>query len=365
MQEGRYIYLIILAIVAGVAATLVARNRAPDTEVAAAAALMPGLAERVNDVTAISATGAGDAALLTLRKGEQAWTVAEKGDYPADPSKVRKFLLDLADAKLVEKKTGRPENFPRLGVEAVSAPEAAGVRVELAGLDDGRAVILGNSTRGGNARYVRVADEEQAWLADKNLVFAKDSGDWLNKDVMDVDAARVTAVTIRHPDGTTLAARRGAVNFEIADLPEGKVLNSPAAANSLANVLDGLRFEDVEPQATFEAGEAEPVAVTYETSDGLVIDARAYARDDTFYATFESRFDESVTEALPLPDSGEGGEEAAEPATDPETAAATREESERIDARVSGWVYKIPRYKHEQMSRKVDFFVKDAEGEDE
>ena len=60
--------------------------------------------------------------------------MAERADYPADEAKVRKLLIALADAKVVEEKTSNPASYATLGVEDMKGTGATGLRVELAGL---------------------------------------------------------------------------------------------------------------------------------------------------------------------------------------------------------------------------------------
>jgi hypothetical protein len=47
-----------------------------------------------------------------------------------DTSKLRKLLLDLGALTVVEEKTRLPANYPQLGVEDVSSPQASGTRID-------------------------------------------------------------------------------------------------------------------------------------------------------------------------------------------------------------------------------------------
>ena len=82
----------------------------------------------------------------------------ERGDYPADVSKLRKLLLALSDAKIVEEKTSNPANFSIIGVED---PDAAGrdrgARSSVIAQDGKHAVIVGKPVGEGN--FVRRAGE--------------------------------------------------------------------------------------------------------------------------------------------------------------------------------------------------------------
>src|SRR5437868_10925881 len=87
------------AIVALVAALLLSTPRSADRK--AADALYPGLKDQLNSVTAVRIFKAGDARAVEVHRKDSRWSVAERADYPADVSKVRKLLLALAEAKPV------------------------------------------------------------------------------------------------------------------------------------------------------------------------------------------------------------------------------------------------------------------------
>jgi hypothetical protein len=350
MNKKSFFLVLGIAALAALSAYLVADRRALQTTVAADAVLVPGLSERLNDVSQVVITGAGGEVKVTLDRGESAWTVAQRDGYVAQPAKIRSFLIELADARLVERKTAREENYPALGVQDIASESATGVEIAVAGVGDDARFIIGKSTRGGNAVYVRRSDEETAWVADKRLRVERKPVDWLVKDLIDVNAARVQRVTITHPDGEVVDAVRGEANFEVADLPDGKTLSSPTAANALAGVLDDLKFEDVLAKERFDAGDAQPVMVRFETSDGLVIDASATAANNKYYLALSTTARAVDAAALGSADA------AAEGGVSPEQKVATMLEaisnqSAQINARVDGWVFTIPLFKYEQLAR--------------
>ncbi|HEY2202459.1 MAG TPA: hypothetical protein VGH56_11255, partial [Solirubrobacteraceae bacterium] len=77
--------------------------------------VLRGFEHSVNTVTEVDLRR-GDGTRTTLKKASVGWVVGER-DWAADPSKVRKLLLDLAALNVIEEKTSIPENYPALGVE--------------------------------------------------------------------------------------------------------------------------------------------------------------------------------------------------------------------------------------------------------
>lgn len=350
MSKNAFFIVLGFAALAAVTAYLVAGSRAPQTAVEVNAKLVPGLSERLNEVDRIVLTGAGGEAKVTLDRGEAAWTLAQRDGYAVQPAKVRTLLIEVADARLIERKTSRSENYPVLGVEDVADENAAGIEITLeGGVDDAR-FIIGKSARGNNAVYVRRSDEDTAWVADKRLRVDQKPADWLIKDLIDVNAARVQRVTITHPDGEVVDAVRGEANFEVADLPEGKTLSSPTVANALAGVLDDLKFNDVVARERFDAGDAEPVAVRFETSDGLVINATVTEVANKYYLALITEAQAADAVQLGPEDDAAAGELSPEQQV-ASMLEAIRNQSDDINARVAQWVFTIPLFKYEQLTR--------------
>ena len=61
---------------------------------------------------------------VSLHKAADNGRWPQRGDYPADVAKLRKLLLALGDAKIVEEKTSSPANYPIIGVEDPTKPGA-------------------------------------------------------------------------------------------------------------------------------------------------------------------------------------------------------------------------------------------------
>jgi len=202
MNQRMLIRLAVVAVVALVAALWLGSRREPNTELEAHKALVPGLKDAINDVTAVKLTGAASAPIATLEKSDKGWTVAERGGYAADAAKVREFLLKLADGELIEAKTANPELHKKLGVEDVAAKDAYGVRVEIEGLAKPYKLIIGRpNAQAGEGTFVRRADEPQSWLAKGTISVDKNTGDWLKRDLVDIPSTRIATVRWLPPKG--------------------------------------------------------------------------------------------------------------------------------------------------------------------
>jgi len=95
--------LAIAALIAVVAAVWVSSANRPvvNEGVEQNLALLPSLRDQINEVDSIALSGAGNRALVTLKRGADGWRIVEKSNYPADLSKLREFLLKLADTTVI------------------------------------------------------------------------------------------------------------------------------------------------------------------------------------------------------------------------------------------------------------------------
>jgi hypothetical protein len=322
------------------------RGSAP---VSGGSALVPDLAAALGDVERVTVVKANGETVATLEKRPDNWVVADKHGYVANAAKLRQALTAIAEARILEQKTANPELYARLGVEDLTAANAAGVSVALTAA--GRelpTIILGNA-EGSKYRYARLAGEAQSYLIDRNPDVPRAAAQWLDSLIVDVRGDRVREVTITHGDGEVVRLSKASpelANFEVAGVPAGRELSYPGVANVIGNALRELNLEDVEPAS---APADKPTTVEFRTFDGLVVHITGSKNSDTSWITLEASVD--AAQATPPPAAAEGAAATA-PAADPNAEAA------RINAKVGGWRYKIAGYQYDQMTRRMADLLK-------
>ncbi|MEM9056009.1 MAG: DUF4340 domain-containing protein [Pseudomonadota bacterium] len=376
MTARRLAALALLALVAALAALYTGTMREPQGAGAASGApLIAGLKDAINDVSEIRLATAGDATAVTLVRGETQWSVKEKDGYVADTGSIRELLLGLADARRREAKTANPDNYAFLEVSAIDSADAKGVQVALSGID-AAPVIVGKAASGaGEATYARLANEDQSWLVNGRIDVARTPLDWLNRDIVDLPSSRIQAVSVQHPDGETLRISRPSraeSTFTVEGVPDGRELTSASVAAPMASVLQSLRLDDVMPAAGSPL--AAPTVVEYRTFDGLVLRVEAQGQADEALVHFGVSFDSEQARAFMPPaedfETVAGDEAPADSTGDEQSASAeeaglddvqftaAEEEAAELDARLSPWVYRIPTYKREQLTKRMDDLLK-------
>ena len=186
-------WLVIAAIIALGAALYATSARRPGADVSVDAKLYPELEASLANVTALRIFGAGDKQLVGIEKSADGWRVAERANYPANVARVRELLLALAKAKTIEQKTAVAANLPALGLEDLTAPNASGKRVELAGTAKPVSLLVGKSPDD-HSTFVRRAAELQSWQIDTRLQVDGDPKQWLQAKVLEIPATRVKSV---------------------------------------------------------------------------------------------------------------------------------------------------------------------------
>jgi hypothetical protein len=127
---------------------------------------------------------------------------------------------------------------------------------------------------------------------------------------------------------TATREKKEQTDFTVPDLPKGRELSSPAAADPIAGSLGSVSLDDVQrlPQ-TPPAGVSHAIFTTF---DGLKIDVAG--RKD--------------------------GTRALISLTPSSTAPTAEAETKTLEARLKGWEFEVPGYKYDGLFRPVEDLLK-------
>jgi hypothetical protein len=274
----------------------------------------------------------------------------------------------------------------------VKDANATGVRVDIAGLAQPTKLIIGNfNGAGGGGTFVRRDGDAQSVLASGNLTVAKNINDWEKRDLADIPASRIESVTLTSPDGKIWKAYReqsGDANLKVADVPKGREVSSDYAANSVSTVLSNLRADD----ATTAKDATPPdktAKVHYATTDGLIIDATTWQKDNKDYVQFAVSLDataantdidraqakakadyDAAVAKKPAADAKPEAQQAESPkplaVSDP--AKDRQQKLDALNAEVTtlkktfdGWTFTLPTYKYTDLTKSIDDVLKPLE----
>lgn len=381
-------WLVAVAIIAVVGAVALRMSHARTAESdEQAKPLLPGLGGHVNDVSAITVTGAGGKPIATMKRAGDGWHIVERSDYPADITEIRGLLVKLDRATLVEAKTSNPKHYADIGVDDVAGKDAKGVLVTLTGVAAPNKVIVGNYSGTSQGTFVRRDGEAQSWLASGNLNVSKSLPEWEKRDIADIPAAKIASIAVVTPDGKTLLMHKQAAddaNFAVDDVPKGRTVNN-GSVSTIATTFSGLRVDDVE-SAKDKPAPAQAAKAEFETFNGVKIAAVAWNEGGKNYVQFAASLDTPAAEKQIADDQAKAKAEydkaaasdkppanvkpssadakAAEPAkpravSDPDGDKKARladldKEVASLNASFSGWTFVLPGYVYVNLTKTMN-----------
>ena len=289
MSRQRFVALLVAAVLAISGALYLGTQRDLPRE-AGGAALLPGLAGQLNSVTSLSVRRGSATPTVTVHSQDGRWTVAERADYPADVSKLRKLLLALSDAKVVEEKTSNPASFPVIGVEDPALPAASGAEISITAKDGKHAVIVGKPFGEGN--FARRAGENASYSVEPGISFEAEPRYWIDSRLLDVPTANVQSVAVKPAVGAAYSVHRAAAagagtspssaataasagtaadSFTLNGVPPGRKAVDAAALAPSPTAFSGLTAEDVAPLADIDFSKATIATVSLTDANVLTI----------------------------------------------------------------------------------------------
>lgn len=269
MNQRRFVLLLAAALLAISGAFYLSsqRNLPRDTH---DTALLPSLGNELNSVTALSVRKGGAAPTVTVHQVAGQWTVAQRADYPADVAKLRKLLLAMADAKIVEEKTSNPANFAVIGVEDPSQPGATGAEITVTAQNAAHSVIVGKPIGQGN--FARRGGENQSYTVEPGLIFETEPRSWIDSRLIDIAAATIQSIEVKPATGPAYTIHRvtpGGGDFSLDGVPAGRKSLDPHSLAPSPTLLSGLNAEDVSPAGAVDFSKSAQAIVTQ--TEGNVI----------------------------------------------------------------------------------------------
>jgi uncharacterized protein DUF4340 len=230
---------------------------------------------------------------LTVRRKDESWVIAERGDFPADVAKVREFVVKALSLKVGQSEPIGEKDRARLNLDD------SGTQVEFAGAD-GKALsklIVGKKyfkrevdnpdKARADGRFVALpGDAKTVYLVSDPMMQATTrSAEWIDKSSFQVE--KVKTLEVRYPEGGSWRIERDGDNAEwrLAGAKAGEKLDV-SRANAASYSLSLLELADVAPK---DAKIEEPTEVEATTLDGLAYSIKVgKLQADSYPVSFSS-----------------------------------------------------------------------------
>jgi hypothetical protein len=233
-------------------------------------------------------------ATLTVQRKDERWVIAERGDFPADVSKVREFVLKAIGLKVGQSEPLGEKDRARLNLDA------SATRVEFRNAED---KVLGGLLVGRkyfkrevenpekaipDGRFVALPDEAgTAYRVAEPLTQATvKTAEWIDRSSFQVE--KIKTLEVRYPGGDSWRIERAGDNAEwkLAGAKPGEKLEIPRA-NAASYSLSLLELADVAPKDLKDTGLDKPITV-----DATTLEGASYAikvgrlQGDNYYVGF-------------------------------------------------------------------------------
>jgi hypothetical protein len=296
----------------------------------------------------------GNSLHAELSKKNNAWTVSNLYDYPADPSKLRQFSLDLAEMKNTQNINAGISQHARLGLDA--ADKNAGPKKIEISADDGSLIfsfIAGKKhfqKNSENPMGSDIPDGRFLLLPGKNEVFVvnkifpdleNDAFAWADKTFISAGALKKASFSEQNQVVWALSRKNEGDEFALENPAGGKEIDK-AKLSSIGSALTHLSFAKIANTGApdSESGLDKPKVFAGETFDGIKYEIIVGGKKDSEYYAKVRVFSAEIIEP-PAPDS-----ETAEEKQKREKASAEKKESAETKAKdenekFSKWLYLI------------------------
>lgn len=291
---------------------------------------------------------------IKIERRENQFVVVNRSGYPADPKQINDLITKALDIKTIERFTSDPKNHEDLEVTEEKARNVVKFFQADGSLLTG--VVIGKSRESGQGAYVRLANSNDVYLAADAPWLRTRAVEYVNQEIASVKREDIRVATVTSPEGSyTLRTEKGGGDTVAMDgLPAGKKLKD-SDAKSVLTALQGLRFDDVNAPSQIE---------------GLAFDRKYVARmEDSTEYTLElaKKGDKTYLKARAVYTSGEkvtinpGQQDSPEELKKKEAILLAQESAQRFTLRHKDWVYEIPDWKANYLTKAQADLLEDQE----
>lgn len=293
---------------------------------------------------------------VTLKRQAGRFVVANKDNYPAVTGEINKLLTSCLDIRPIELYTDDPANHKDLGVTEENASGVVKFLRPDSSLLTG--VIIGNTREQGQDTYVRLVTNDKVYVASEAPWVRDRPMDYIDRNLISVERTDIESVIVISDDESyNLKSQDHSVLM--GNLPEGKKQKDNDCQRVLTALTD-LRFDDV--MGTAKATEQE---LNFERryicklKDSTVYTlkiAKKMTKDG--YKTY-AICDAEFTDKTPI--TKEATLESEEQLKQKEARLLARDKAEEFSEKNRGWVYEIPEYQAENLTKRLPELIQDKE----
>ncbi len=346
--------LTVLGIIAVIAAALAVMQSRMSQQAASVefgrSPLIAGL--NVEAVATIKVTGQNGSETVTLSQQGGQLGVADKDNYPADVTKINSLISNCLDIRVTEKITSNPANHADLKV----TPETAGHMVAFldAAGEPIVTLVLSPADPESGSSHGRLLKSNDVYVIQNRLYFNASPMQYIDAELVDIRRDEVNSVAVKTPDGNyLLQAGEGNDEVVLEKMPEGKQFKG-TDYKTVFGALAALRFEDVQAEKNVPADLEFNYSYICKLKDLKVYKLLLAKKDDAVYAKVSATYLDSTPVEKTV-----GEVESDEELKKKEQKLLAIDAVKEFTAKHKGWVYKIPAYKADNLTKLLSELIED------
>ena len=283
--------------------------------------------------------------VVTLKRKNGKFVVAEKSNYPATASKINDVISGVLDIKTIEMFTDRASNHVDLGV----TDGAAAYIVKFFGPegDEIAGVVVGKDKEQGQGMFVRRTSDDKVYVTLNRLYLTTKPVSYVDQTLVSAASDKLEWIKVADKqDGTYTLSKDDEGKLTLDKLPAGKVLNE-SEANAVFGALASLKLEDVVKEGTKELSFNKKYVCLLKDSTKYMVDIAA--ADGKTYVKCRAEFTDKEKITVKR-----GGNESEEELKAKEAKLLARDAVDKFNARHKGWIYQVPQYSANNMTKALD-----------
>jgi len=233
------------------------------------------------------------------RNSESQWVAESKYDYPVSPKLIGRITTQLADMKLIEKKTRLTERYSQIGVEDPKNKDANSAVIRLESL---KGEVLAETILGAQTQYkttlankgtfIRALNHAQAWLASGTVDLPYNPDDWLDRRIINIESEEIKKIVLTHSDARSFIIARDNPNEKFSALTSrGLIKLKKELEKPLSSSVSKLTFDDVFPRNERGTSSLE-FEITILTFSGLELRLKLWKNDQIWLVNLISKADQ-------------------------------------------------------------------------
>ncbi len=290
---------------------------------------------------------------LTLTRSGGGFAVEQLGGYPARTTQINDLLTTCLDIKALETITDDAKNHEDLGVTEDKARTVVRFYKENDELLTG--LVIGSSAEKGGS-YVRQIGQDKVYLTQDNTWISSGKLSYVDAKILSLERDQIDSVRVSLADQSYVLTTDPNDNIVLKDVPDGKVPKEDQLS-SVFTALSRVTFEDVFRTENNDLDLVFNNAYMCKLKNSTVYKIKLSQKHDDTYITCDAEF----TDTAPV--TKEQGVETEQELKKKEAKLLARDNAEEFSAKHSGWVYKIPSWKAENLTKPLGELVEQPQAD--